>query len=169
MHHHPVTRIASTASSPTMPPALHPRSRLTTSLFTTTLFISFLVVATPHIIPCPVDTRALADSADPDALSTRAKRRRRRCQVDKNGNPIMSKCITTSEPASLSGDVSDEESATTGNSGNDRTRRRECPVPKPGGLVGQILGLGKDEDGSIPPVVKVEPIQRRGRDEKSDE
>ena len=81
----------------------------------------------------------------------------------------MSKHITTSEPASLSEGVSDEKSATTGNSGNDRTRRRECPVPKPGGLVGQILGLRKDEGGSMPPVVKVEPIRRRGRDERSDE
>jgi cytochrome c oxidase assembly factor 2 len=81
----------------------------------------------------------------------------------------MSKHITTSKPASLSGGVSDEESATTGNSRNDRARRRECPVPKPGGLVGQILGLRKDEDGNIPPVVKVEPIQRRGQDEKNDE
>ena len=81
----------------------------------------------------------------------------------------MSKHIAASEPASLSGGASDEESATTSNSGNDRTRRRECPVPKPGGLVGQILGIRKDEDGSISPVVKVEPIRRRGRDEKSDE
>lgn len=80
----------------------------------------------------------------------------------------MSKHITTSESASLSEGVSDEEPATMSNFGNDRTRRRECPVPKPGGLVGQILGLRKDEDGSTPPVVKVEPIQRRGRDEKSD-
>ena len=63
--------------------------------------------------------------------------------------------------------MSDEEPATMSNSGNDRTRRRECPVPKPGGLVGQILGLRKDGDGSTPPVVKVELIQRRGRDEKS--
>ncbi|OCL14908.1 hypothetical protein AOQ84DRAFT_280055 [Glonium stellatum] len=131
-----------------MPPALHPRSRLTTSLFTTTLFISFLVVGTPHVLPCPADTRSLADSADPDALSTRPKRRRRKCQVDENGNPIISRQTTT-----------------IGSSGSHGARRRECPVPKPGGLVGQILGLRKEERGDIPPVVKVEPTRRRGRDE----
>jgi len=29
--------------------------------------------------------------------------------------------------------------------------KRECPVPKPGGLVGQVLGFGK-EDGERPKV-----------------
>ncbi|RPB23998.1 hypothetical protein L211DRAFT_849159 [Terfezia boudieri ATCC MYA-4762] len=37
-----------------MPPHLHPRSLSTTSLFSTTLALAFMVVAVPHILPCPV-------------------------------------------------------------------------------------------------------------------
>lgn len=37
-----------------MPPHLHPRSLSTTSLFSTTLALAFLVVAAPHVLPCPV-------------------------------------------------------------------------------------------------------------------
>jgi len=40
-------------------------------------------------------------------------------------------------------------------------RGRECPVPKPGGLVGQILGFKKDDGGEFPCVIKVEPVRRR--------
>ena len=40
--------------------------------------------------------------------------------------------------------------------------KRECPVPKPGGLVGQVLGFRK-EDRERPkvPVIRVEPVRRR--------
>ncbi|KAK6348824.1 hypothetical protein TWF730_009592 [Orbilia blumenaviensis] len=45
-----------------MPFRIHPpRSVLTTSIFSTTAVISFLVVAAPHILPCPVDSRVAAD------------------------------------------------------------------------------------------------------------
>ncbi|KAF8421191.1 hypothetical protein EV426DRAFT_218511 [Tirmania nivea] len=37
-----------------MPPHLHPRSLSTTSLFSTTLALAFMVVAVPHVLPCPV-------------------------------------------------------------------------------------------------------------------
>lgn len=47
-------------------------------------------------------------------------------------------------------------------------RRRECPVPKPGGLVGQVLGFKKEDGGAMPPIVKVEPLRRR-KIEKSEE
>ncbi|KAH8728587.1 hypothetical protein GQ44DRAFT_674905 [Phaeosphaeriaceae sp. PMI808] len=87
-----------------MPPHLHPRSRMTTSLFTTTLMISFLVVAAPHLLPCPVDPRTFADSADPTSEARRARRREKLAP------------------------------------------KRECPVPKPGGLMGQVLGWKEDSD-----------------------
>jgi cytochrome c oxidase assembly factor 2 len=102
---------------------------MTMSLFTTTLAFSFLVVATPHILPCPVDTRALADSADPEAL-TGKKRRRRRRPVDENEetcNQVMS-----------------EERRKKTDAEQWATPKRECPVPKPGGLIGQVLGMKKD-------------------------
>lgn len=45
-----------------MPFRIHPpRSMLTTSIFSTTAIISFLVVGAPHILPCPVDSRVAAD------------------------------------------------------------------------------------------------------------
>jgi cytochrome c oxidase assembly factor 2 len=117
-----------------MPPALHPRSRMTTSLFTTTLAFSFFVVAAPHFLPCPVDHRALADSADPDALSTDpTKRRRRKVRVAAEGeaNTVSSNAVQKSP-------VEDMEWA---------KPKRECPVPKPTGLIAQALGFkGPNED-----------------------
>jgi cytochrome c oxidase assembly factor 2 len=99
---------------------------MTTSLFTTTLMVSFLVVAAPHVLPCPVDPRTLADSPDP--TGTR-RRRRRAVPEDDTCNDIMN---------------------------DDRMRKkqledklapkRECPVPKPGGLIGQVLGLKEDRE-----------------------
>ena len=52
-----------------MPPssALHPRSASTTSLFSTIMLLAFMVVAAPHVLPCPVPHRAVrADGADED-------------------------------------------------------------------------------------------------------
>ena len=45
-----------------MPPHLHPRSRMTSSLFATTVVASFLVVGLPHILPCPAPRVAYADA-----------------------------------------------------------------------------------------------------------
>jgi cytochrome c oxidase assembly factor 2 len=110
-----------------MPPHMHPRSRMTASLFTTTLMVSFLVVAAPHLIPCPVDPRTLADSADP----TREGRRRRR------------RPIADDAPDALA-----EERARRQHLEDRLAPRRECPIPKPGGLVGTVLGLKHDSDDS---------------------
>ncbi|KAF2659170.1 hypothetical protein K491DRAFT_563072, partial [Lophiostoma macrostomum CBS 122681] len=109
-----------------MPPHLHPRSRMTTSLFTTTLAISFLVVATPHLLPCPVDRRALADSTDPEALSGK-RRRRRKVSEEETCNTVMS-----------------EERRKKAEREEWKAPKRECPVPKPGGLIGQVLGVKKE-------------------------
>ncbi|KAI4943010.1 hypothetical protein J4E86_009957 [Alternaria arbusti] len=109
-----------------MPPHLHPRSRMTTSLFGTTLMVSFLVVAAPHLIPCPVDPRTLADSADPTGENRR--RRRRRVPEDESCNGVMSEERRRQR-------LIEEKLAA----------KRECPVPKPGGLIGQVLGVQDDE------------------------
>jgi cytochrome c oxidase assembly factor 2 len=103
---------------------------MTTSLFTTTLAISFLVVATPHLLPCPVDNRAFADS-NPDAFSGR--RRRRMVPKEETCNDITSE----ERKQKLERQRRDEEW---------RAPKRECPVPKPGGLIGQVLGIKKEED-----------------------
>ncbi|KAF2750490.1 hypothetical protein M011DRAFT_465237 [Sporormia fimetaria CBS 119925] len=102
-----------------MPPHLHPRSRTTTSLFTTTLAICFLVVATPHFLPCPVDPRAMADAPE-DAMTGRRRRR-------------------------VKEDGSEETMEEMRKRREEMRMRRECPVPKPGGLIGQVLGVKKEE------------------------
>jgi cytochrome c oxidase assembly factor 2 len=63
---------------------------MATSLFTTTLAISFLVVAAPHLLPCPVPRRSLADSADPEALTDPKKRRQRKIQAVAEGETANS-------------------------------------------------------------------------------
>ena len=105
---------------------MHPRSRMTASLFTTTLMVSFLVVAAPHLIPCPVDPRTLNDSADP----TRKRRRRRIAEPEEDGNDVLSKDAKIRM-------IQDKFNP-----------KRECPIPKPGGLVGQVLGMTRSEDAS---------------------
>ena len=103
-----------------MPPHLHPRSRLTTSLFSTTLLVSFLVVGMPHILPCPAPRTDFADSGSmKDGRRRRVKRR-----VE-------------------SSDISEEEVTET-----EAMMRKahECPVPKPKGIVGRVLGFeNRDE------------------------
>lgn len=117
---------------------MHPRSRMTASLFTTTLMVSFLVVAAPHLIPCPVDPRTLNDSADP------TKRRRRRRPVE-----------------SEEGEESDvlSEDARRKMVEERMNPKRECPIPKPGGLVGQVLGMTGRQEGVT---AQVERLRRTG-------
>ncbi|KAF2121096.1 hypothetical protein BDV96DRAFT_483786 [Lophiotrema nucula] len=137
-----------------MPPHLHPRSRMTTSLFTTTLAVSFLVVATPHFLPCPVDNRAFADSADPEALQ---RRRRRRIAREETCNDVMS------EERGKRKEAEEIEAEA-------RRKGRECPVPKPGGLIGQVLGFKKEEErDEVQVVVKSEVERARRRNQEKDQ
>ena len=99
---------------------LHPKSRTTSTLFTTTLAVSFLVVGLPHLLPCPVDRRQFADSVE----SSDGKVRRRRRRKD------------DAEVSSGEQDATETESM----DAVDK-KQRECPVPKPGGLVGQMMGF----------------------------
>ncbi|KAI9862015.1 MAG: hypothetical protein M1824_001760 [Vezdaea acicularis] len=110
-----------------MPPHMHPRSRLTTSLFTTTLLASFLVVGMPHILPCPAGPQ-YADSGNGQLTAEGTKRRRRR----KPGLPSDDEEKQNMKLESFAVDENDV-------GGEGRTR--ECPVPKPTGLVGTILGF----------------------------
>ncbi|KAI9649555.1 hypothetical protein NHQ30_002135 [Ciborinia camelliae] len=153
-----------------MPPHLHPRSKFTSSLFAGTLFASFFIVALPHVLPCPAPRVAYADDG---SGSQRPRRRRRKCPVDEVGeqegeqeqgrrelkiaggeregkgqykdfNEKMRKEMDSSPE--LEEDVEEIE-------GGRKPAKRECPVPKPGGIVGGILGFKSsvDEKGSKPP------------------
>ncbi|EMD01218.1 hypothetical protein BAUCODRAFT_144769 [Baudoinia panamericana UAMH 10762] len=117
---------------------LHPRSRTTGTLFTTTLAISFLVVALPHLLPCPVDRRQYADTIEmPDGT---VKRRRRRVSKDDDGNEAADEVPLMSQ----------------------ERPKRECPVPKPGGLMGQLMGFEQREQ-SVPKEVVVRTLSARER------
>lgn len=143
-------------------PHLHPRSRMTSSLFATTLLASFFVVALPHILPCPAPRRALADdgamaSASPSSTSSPAdpRRRRRRRDVQCSGEggsgsgsedgmavvefrPGAPAASTTA--AAVAGQRDDGKDANWFAAGRAK-RGRECPVPKPGGILGEWLGF----------------------------
>lgn len=41
-------------------------------------------------------------------------------------------------------------------------KARECPVPKPGGVIGEVLGFKKTDEGDRPPV-RVETVSIRSR------
>ena len=113
---------------------LHPRSGATSTLFTATLAVCFLVVGLPHLLPCPVDRRHFADSIEtPDG---KLKRRRKRSDVEVRDETV--------EPT-VAAQTRDEEGG----------RKRECPVPKPGGLVGQMMGFEqKEKEKPVEVVVK---------------
>ncbi|KAI9754720.1 MAG: U3 snoRNP protein [Chaenotheca gracillima] len=116
-----------------MPPHLHPRSRSTLSLFTTTLFVSFLVVGLPHVLPCPANRREFADgdmSSSTDPASRPPRRRRKDAQILEaaSGREVAEQDL---RPGARS--------------------KRECLVPKPAGKIGEVLGfkakMRKDGDG----------------------
>lgn len=139
-----------------MPPHLHPRSLTTTSLLGTTLLVSFLVVGMPHIIPCPAPRLAFAEGEQISISSEEGggRRRRRRRKADQGGQEES---------------ISEEESVTLlGQRKESIKKARECPVPKPMGIIGSLLGSGKgQEEAAIPPKVRVETrkAERRRTDE----
>ncbi|KAK4999874.1 hypothetical protein LTR66_001185 [Elasticomyces elasticus] len=131
-----------------MPPHLHPHSRSTSTLFTTCLAVSFLVVGMPHILPCPVNPRKFADStpdqapSSPDDASA-PRRRRRKPEATRTMDGEQDGMANLSVP------------------------KRECPVPKPGGLVGQVLGF-KPQEREKPPHVVVKPLRSKGRQDREE-
>ncbi|CAK7564464.1 MAG: hypothetical protein SEPTF4163_002358 [Sporothrix epigloea] len=155
------------------PPYLHPRSRMTSSLFATTVFASFFVVVLPHILPCPAPRVALADGemtpAGVAADGTPRRRRRRREQDDLSSEPAPGTADNAAAPAQVVSDANgmarfvlvnseaisspDPRDGAEGVAFSSSPRRstRECPVPKPGGIVGKLLGFKSSNQGGEPP------------------
>lgn len=153
-HHHPLhvnsiatvlVSIASFESHLKMPPHLHPRSRSTMSLFAATLLASLFVVGIPHVFPCPAPRRTLADSemivtADGQQIQKfRRKRRKDPNMLEQDGTSIHQ----------IRPQSSDEEVSTFLQMEEEAERLantwRECPVPKPKGVLGQLLGFSTAE------------------------
>ncbi|KAG6099317.1 hypothetical protein E4U30_006806 [Claviceps sp. LM220 group G6] len=122
-----------------MPPHLHPRSRMTSSLFATTVAASFFVVALPHLLPCPVPRTKYADGEVVVDENGRRRRWRRRDIA----------------PESRDGIVQFNQSTDESVESMSRQSKRECPVPKPGGILGEWLGFHKTGDAQIE-----KPIER---------
>lgn len=110
-----------------MPPNLHPRSSHTTTLFSATLAVSFLVVGLPHILPCPVPTRQHLDATTVEEVT------------DENGRRVYRRVYK--KPRAMERPRDGEETATSEGFGTADSKDRECPVPKPTGVVGRLLGF----------------------------
>lgn len=110
-----------------MPPHLHPRSRMTSSLFATTMLASFLVVGLPHVLPCPAPRITYADG---EIVEDENGRRRRRRRVQQQSQEVQGGVVQFNNITQE--DLVDHE-------GN--RNKRECPVPKPGGKFGELLGF----------------------------
>lgn len=99
---------------------------MTSSLFATTVLASFFVVAMPHLLPCPVPRTKYADGEVVIDENGRRRRWRRREAVEtQNGIVQFNQTSDDASPESTS---------------------RVCPVPKPGGMLGEWLGFHKADD-----------------------
>ncbi|KAI1367144.1 hypothetical protein F5Y08DRAFT_91061 [Xylaria arbuscula] len=145
-----------------MPPHLHPRSRMTSSLFATTVAASFLVVGLPHLLPCPAPRVAYADAANAaaaaDGSSNRRRTRRRSQQTTevKDGIAQFDGVSNTGGKSSIGSLEEDGEDKERGNNSSTTEKlaaitmtppraKRECPVPKPPGVIGQLMGFKAKE------------------------
>lgn len=112
-----------------MPPHLHPRSRMTSSLFATTVAASFFVVALPHVLPCPVPRARFADGEIMVDENGRRRRWKRKDSSPEVKDGIVQFNDTTAEEVERA----------------EQRVKRECPLPKPGGMLGEWLGFHKSE------------------------
>lgn len=116
------------------PPHLHPRSRMTSSLFATTMIASFFVVGLPHVLPCPAPRITYADG---EIIQDENGRRRRRRRPVSQEAEVKDGIVQFNNLAH--DDLMDQEG---------RKGRRECPVPKPGGKVGELLGFKSSHENT---------------------
>ncbi|XXG94408.1 hypothetical protein Hte_000664 [Hypoxylon texense] len=120
-----------------MPPHLHPRSRMTSSLFATTVAVCFFVVALPHALPCPAPRVAYADSETAADGTKRRRRRRPEPAVVKDG---------IAQFESSNEDFERIAARANGATATRARRDRECPVPKPRGVIGELMGFNKSQE-----------------------
>ena len=135
-----------------MPPNLHPRSTHTTTLFTTTLLISFLIVGLPHAFPCPVPSRQQLDASKIEEVT------------DENGRRVYRRVYQ--KPI-----IPEEERTGVRPAFEAPSRDRECPVPKPTGFLGKLLGFEERDrvlKADLRPFVRIERRQPNQQD-SSDE
>jgi cytochrome c oxidase assembly factor 2 len=127
---------------------------MTSSLFATTLFASFFVVALPHVLPCPAPRVAFADGESIEAGSDGKRRRKRKARPTLNeeeGSKPESRSVADGVTGRYTArpDEADDEILRA-----VEAKQRECPVPKPRGVLGELLGFSsakeKEEDTRRP-------------------
>ena len=102
------------------------------------LFASFFVVALPHALPCPAPRVLYAVDGTP--IPRKRRRRPAVCLNEDQGDETTdSKDLVRTGVEEVEGDA-DVESEMAGEGGK-RIAKRECPVPKPPGILGEILGF----------------------------
>lgn len=114
---------------------------MTSSIFVTTLLASFAVVTLPHILPCPAPRVAYTEG---EVCPDGKRRRRRKCAPEVATDGLVKEGKPCQPSAAVCGGEDLEVI--------DGTReKRECPIPKPGGVVGKMLGFtgtGGNTDGT---------------------
>jgi cytochrome c oxidase assembly factor 2 len=139
-----------------MPPHLHPRSRTTSSLFLTTVFASFVVVALPHLLPCPAPKSVAFADGVMEYVDDNGQRRVRRRKRRPEGSPtIQAASNRENHPfyQRYPGATEVKDGVVQFGAGDDdgvmetRTVKRECPVPKPSGVIGELLGFKPKAEG----------------------
>ena len=118
-----------------MPSHFHPRSMMTTSLFGTTLAVSFLVVGMPHLFPCPAPRASYADT---EVLEDGRRVRRRRREDGEGTSGKDTSALTRAERREAEEDSVLEVL--------EPSKGRECPVPKPKVVVGSLLSWRKGRE-----------------------
>ncbi|KIW64447.1 hypothetical protein PV04_09379 [Phialophora macrospora] len=146
-----------------MPPHLHPRSTATSTLFAGTLLASFIVVGIPHVFPCPRPRTGYAADAGRVEFDEDGKpigRKPRSKASNASGDPEARKGTQRQPPARQKGlnqtkDI-DEEAALFRELAAEAEMlerqakmARECPVPKPTGWVGRILGFEDQREAGV--------------------
>lgn len=111
------------------------------------------MVGAPHVLPsCPVRPRQFSESGgDPDAPKRRRKRRDGDASAE--GDRVREGQIGTS----MADGIRRQDLEKMTSEEDEKMRKRECPVPKPGGLIAQVMGFRKEE-GNEPSSVLVKPL-----------
>lgn len=170
-----------------MPPHLHPRSTATSTLFAGTLLASFIVVGIPHVFPCPRPrTGYAADSGEMQIqFDEQGKPVRRRVKQPhtRSSNDDVSRINTEASEISSRQHKSlaeskplDEEAALFRALAaeaevleHQAKQARECPVPKPSGWVGRMLGFSQDSSSPVQTrreeveEARIEPLRRKDK------
>ena len=109
----------------------------------------------PHILPCPAPRVKFADGDF--EVTEDGKRRKRRPANALNPLDSSGEGEIASSP-----EVSEEEKITM------RKKSHECPVPKPRGFIGEVLGFRKEETAEKLPRPRIETTKvPRSRSEDS--